>query len=309
MGRDAEDKEYYIDNSRDLFEFFIEARQWTGFDVIKLNRWIKNFAELEDGTYYACKILNCIIGYSENDIAQMLNEGICKIMHKEAILPFLVEKEFSILESELDYFVENALNKTLFAPLLAFGAPGESADAMMRVLTQKVKPPLKNRMFISDVPEDYICTTLILVDDCIGSGEQFSEFWETAQIGNGKLLRKWCEEKNIHVYYLCLVAYDKTLDKLRVKYRDITIISIEEISDKHGIFNINNGVWDDKQDLDAAICNIQELIKDRGINMRGYNKLDFGVILHNSIPDWSLPILHKEKNDWRLLVERKDSND
>lgn len=309
MGRDAEDKEYYIDNSRHLFEFLVEARQWTGFDIIKLNTWIKNFDALQDGEYYACKILNRIIGYSESDIIQMLHDGIYKIMHKETVLPLLKEKEFSVLESELDYSVQEAMDKTLFAPLLAFGVPGESADAMMRLLTQTVKPALKNKMFITSVPEDYPCDTLILVDDCIGSGEQFIEFWENAQINGGKLLREWCKEKNIHAYYLCLVAFDKTIVRLRDDYKDITIVPIEEISEKHGIFNIDNEVWDDAQELNEAKSNIQALIREKGIAILGYDNLDFGVILHNSIPDWSLPILHKEKNDWRLLVERKDSND
>lgn len=309
MGKDSEDKEYYIDNSRDLFDFFIEARQWTGFDKIKLNRWIRNFRSLENGTYYACKILNRIIGYSENDTIQMLIEGIDKIMHKEAVLPLLVEREFSVLESELEYYVKSALDKTLFVPLLVRDEPGESSMAMMRLLTQKVKPPLKNRRFISNVPDDYPCNTLIIVDDCIGSGEQFIEFWEEAQISGGKLLRAWCKERDIHAYYLCLVAFDETIGKLRNDYEDITIVPIEEISPKHGIFHFENGVWDNVEELNIALKEIQELIYDKGISILGFKELDFGVILHNSIPDWSLPILHKEKNDWKLLVERKDSND
>ena len=309
MRRDSEDKEYFIDNSRDLFEFLIEARQWTGFDINKLNRWIKNFEAIENGIYYACKILNRIIGYSESDITQMLIEGIDKIMHQEAVLPLLVKKEFSALESEIDFCVQDALDNTLFAPLLVYDAPGESADAMMRLLTQKVKPPLKNKMFISNVPEDYSCRTLILVDDCIGSGEQFIEFWESAQIRGGKLLRTWCKEKRIHPYYLCLVAYDETIKTLQKDYQDITIVSIEEITERHSIFSIGNGVWDNEEELGLAIQQIQGLLADKNINIYGYKNLGFGVILHNSIPDWSLPILHKEKNGWKLLVERKDSND
>ena len=80
MGKDSEDKEYYVDNSRDMYDFFVEARQWTGFDIHKLNTWIKNFEEIEEGKYYACKILNRIIGYSEQDIIQMLIEGIDRII-------------------------------------------------------------------------------------------------------------------------------------------------------------------------------------------------------------------------------------
>ena len=309
MKKDSEDKELYIDNSRDLFEFFVEARQWTGFDINKLNRWIQNFAETENGKYYACKILNRVVGYSEQDIVQMLIEGIDRIMHIEAVLPLQCEKEFSSLTSELDYCVKEALEKTLFSPLLVQNVPGESGDAMMRILTQKVKPPIKNKMFISDVPDDYMCKTLILVDDCIGSGEQFETFWEETVMRSGKLLRDWCAEKDIHAYYLCLVAYDETINELKNKYQDIKIVSIEKISKRHGIFNIDNGVWDDEDELAEAKREIQCLLQEKGIFLLGYGELDFGIIIHNNIPDWSLPILHKEKNGWKLLVERKDSND
>lgn len=308
MPKDSLDKEYYVDNSREYFEFLIEARQWTGFDLKSLNRWIKNFESIDDGTYIACKILNRLIGYSEEDLVRMVKEGIMRILQKEVVLKYVLEKDFSVMESELSYEVNKALSRTLFAPLLSQNAPGESGDAIMRLITQRIKPQVQ-KMFVSELPNSYPCDYLILVDDCIGSGEQFSDFWDTAQVKNNKLLREWCKENHIKPFYLCLVAYKNSLDELQRTYDDIDIIAIETVSDMHEIFDLNNDLWDDELELEKAKEKIGEVIEEKGIPLLGYNDLHFGVVIHNNIPDWSLPILYKKRNGWNLLVERKNSYD
>lgn len=309
MSWDSEDKEGYIDYSRDTYEFLIGARQWTGFNINRLNSWIRNFSGIENGEYYACKILNGLIGYSESDRAQMLLDGIERIMRKEVVFPLLGGKDFSVLPSEIDYCIQEALDKTIFSPLLVFNAPGESGDEMLRVLTKMGNSPVKHKRFVSEITEDTPCKTLVIIDDCIGSGEQFSGFWEEATIRNGKLLRDWCREKQIHPYYLCLVAFDETIRSLQEEYTDITILVIEQLSKKHGVFQMENGIWNDEQELKQVKGVLRAELEEKGIALLGYTDLDFGVIIHDSIPDWSLPIFHKEKNGWKLLVERKDSND
>ena len=308
MDMQVDDTQYYIDCSRDIFEFFIEARQWTGIEINRLNSWFRNFNDAEDGEYYACKILNCIIGYSESDISRMLSEGIDRIMDKEAILPLLNQRQFSVLQSELEFAYRDKMKHTLFVPLMANGAPGESSNQMMRVLTQHFKPQIQQQ-FSSAIQEDYPCDVMVIVDDCVGSGDQFAEFWENASISNGMLLREWCSKQKIKVYYLCLVAYDNTVKSLGEKYTDVRIVAIEQLTEKHKVFNKRNAVWDNEEEMNNAKRVVNELVTGKEIPVLGYKELGFAVIIHNNIPDWSLPILYKAKNGWNLLVERKDSND
>ncbi|SFT33420.1 hypothetical protein SAMN02910301_0409 [Lachnospiraceae bacterium XBD2001] len=308
MNRDIDDREYYIDYSRDLFDFLIASFQWSGIDSNRLNAWFHNFEEDDNGEYYACKILNGVIGYSENDMKRMVDDGIERIMHKEAVLPLLKQKNFSVLESELEFAFRDKLKRTLFVPLLVNGIPGESSMSIMRIITQRVKPSIQ-QLFPSEIPDDYPCDVLIVVDDCIGSGHQFSEFWESATISGGKLLSTWCSEHGIHAYYLCLVAYNQKMNEIQGRYNDISIVAIEQLTDSHRVFNEGNKEWNSKKEMEDAKACIEKLIIDKGVNLFGYEEMDFAVIIHNNIPDWSLPILHKEKNGWKLLVERKDSND
>ena len=301
---DTVDKEYYIDSSRAFYNFLISSRQWTGFGDKELNLWIENFYQINDGEYIACKLLNECIGYSEKDIVPMLKDAISSILIKEIILPKQIETKFSCLKSDIEYSMKESLSKTLFVPLSVNNAPGESGDAIIRILTQQMGS-LINKQFQFEIQEDCNYERIIIVDDCIGSGEQFKTFWEEKEISSHRKLRDWCSDKNIPAYYVVLVGYENTINDLEKDYHDITIMCVEKLKDNHKILDI---------------LEYDELFKERkneffdylaqcNIFVLGFNDMQFAVFIHNNIPDWSLPVFYKERENWKPLLRRKDSDD
>ena len=298
---ELQEKEFCVDSSREYFEFLIDTRQWSGFGMQELNDWLSNFDDIENGEYIACQILNEAVGYSDKDIVIMLKGAITDLLNEEIVHSKQIKNCFTVQRSELEYELQDSMQKTLFIPLSLQSAPGESGDSMLRLMTQKMES--FNKMYHFKIPEDYKCDRVIIVDDCIGSGEQFSEFWSEAQIESGKTLRDWCKEKSVKAYYIALIGYDKTLEQLRSKYTDCSIKCVECLSEKHKVFNtIKSNITDEELKEFFELLNIVD------INLLGFADMDFAVFMDKNIPDWSLPLLHKERLLWKPLLRRKDSD-
>lgn len=301
---DLVEKEYYIDSSRAFFKFLIQSRQWTGFGERELNQWIDNFTQIENGEYIACMLLNECIGYSEKDIVSMLKGEITSILIKEKILPKQLSTKFSTMKPEIEYEIRENLENTLFIPLTVNDAPGESGDAIVRLLTQQVGNIL-NRQFPFEIDKDCNYDRIIILDDCIGSGQQFKEFWEEKEIKGGTKLRVWCQEKSIKVYYVVIVGFIDTIKELRTLYNDVEFVCVEELKEHHKIIEKlkKNEVFSSSEE------ELKEHLDECNIRLLGFNDMEFAVFIHNNIPDWSLPVFYKARENWIPLLRRKNSND
>lgn len=303
-------KQEYIDNSKVFFDFLMHTRQWSNISVIEYKRWLSNFDTIKDGQYIACRLLNHLLYYSERDIRKLIIDSINSIFCQEIILPLQLSKGFSSLPSENEFAIAEALKRTLFIPLSLWDNPGDSGPHIVRLIHNYYKPQVQMRR-VGDI-EDTMCDTydrIIIVDDFVGSGEQFSEFWAEAQVKNGNLLQTWCHSHNIPAYYLALIGYENTLLSLRTECRGITIEFAETLSDSHRVFSDKGFCWHDAEEQAEVRQILEQELEKFGIKLIGFNNLDFAVSTHDTMPDWSLPLFHKNINGWKMLVERKDSNE
>lgn len=301
---DVAEKEYYVDSSRAFYSFLISSRQWTGFGERELNLWIDNFNQIVDGEYIACKLLNECIGYSEKDIVPMIKGAISSILVNEKILPKQLETGFSCLKSDIEYIINESLSKTLFVPLSVNNAPGESGNAIIRLLTQQMGSII-NKQFQFEIEDDCPFERIIIVDDCIGSGEQFKEFWEEKEICSRKRMRDWCNSKGKKVYYVVLIGYENTINDLKKMFKDVTIICVEKLKDHHKVLEMlkEDPIFRERQE------DFFNYLNQCNVRVLGFNDMQFAVFIHNNIPDWSLPVFYKQREFWRPLLRRKDSDD
>ena len=272
-----------------------------------MKRWKDNFALVEDGEYLSSRLLNCLLAYSENDMYKLICESIQSIFQKEYILNMQLSSNFNTLRSVLEYEVNQALQETLFIPLSMDDCPGESGGSIIRMLIQRFKPPIKH-MFGFRITKDMSYKRLIIVDDCIGSGDQLIEFWETSIISDGTLLREWCKKKNVKPYYVVLVGYDNSINEIEKRCKDINIVCTERLNEHHRIFGDESLFWSNSEEKEYYKNILAPLLSEQAINLKGHKGLDFSVVMHKTIPDWTIPLFHKSRDEWNQLVERKDSN-
>lgn len=306
----------YINKCKAFIDFMLTQQQWSGLTKSNINSWLSNFRGLShEEQELVYKLLTNLIYFSENDVADALKVGVYNCLSYSDILEKQKTSGFSLSTNTLKNAHKSNINKACFVPLLDSGAPHESANNVCRTLVQQGIIPAERSKFIDQVP--YLLKTgqinnLIIVDDCVGSGDQLRTFWEETRVyvdGLSLSIKELCQKYDARANYLTLFGYNKSIDELRKEFADLNIVCVRELGDQHRAFSDSSYIWKDSGERAKAFSLFDSLAKNAGIPTYGYKSLDFAFIMHKTIPDWSLPIFWKENSDWKLLLRRKNSND
>lgn len=303
--------EDYIDNARLAINFFLEYHQWDGLTKQEVDCWLENFSGSLQEQYYSIRLLNQLLYYSERDMEILLIEGVFhRVLGRQVLFKHQLQNNFKTCQQELEFEFSRCLEKTIFVPLLDSGAPHESGNQISRILVNRLGINPCNVMFAQNISSSHAsCESLIIVDDCIGSGDQCREFWANATVQDGTPLRLWCSFNQVEPIYVALVGYSKSLYDLSKELKDLSICCIETLQDEYRVFWENSIYWEDDTERKESMEYFSTLTESHGIPLLGYNQLDFALIMHQNIPDWSLPLFWKGTPDWSILMRRKNSYD
>jgi hypothetical protein len=300
----------YINNALLIITFYLRIGQWDGITEGDIKLWLKNFKNDVLDRYLSIKLLNHIIYYSESDMELLLREAIFnRVISQEIILPTQIANNFAINNQDLIAMLNNEIQKTLFIPLLDGPRPDESGNQLMRILTQRLEIPtsqVKFHFFIED--SDSQCNRLVIIDDCMGSGQQCYDFWTKATIKDSIPLSEWCKANNIRVYYVVLVGYEKTIADIVKDMPELNICCMEQLNDQQRVFEPNSVFWADNTEKEVALRFFSWIAHEHNFSPFGYRNLDFALIMHKTIPDWNLHCLWKKRDKWIHLMRRKDSD-
>lgn len=306
----------YINKCKSFIAFMLTQQQWSGLTQANIDLWLNNFKDLPiEEKQLIYKLLTSIIYYSENDIVEILKDGVFYCLSYDDVLNKQISTSFSTSQHALQSIHEDNKNRACFVPLLDSCSPHESGNDICRTLVQQGIISHERSMFIHQVPhwlKENNADTLVIVDDCVGSGDQLRSFWNDTRVDDqGTLLsiKDMCIKYHARAIYLTLFGYAESIKSLRMEIPDLCIFCVRELNNQHRVFSHDSYIWKDKEEKERAFALIDLLAKGAGIETLGYNSLDFAFIMHKTIPDWSLPIFWKEKSDWNLLLRRKNSND
>ena len=291
----------------------LSHHHWSGIQKDDVDRWIGNFYNLSDeDVTLAYTLLINIIYYSESDIITALKEGINNFLFKSIILQQQISSHFTLSPKSLVNIMKEELNASCFIPLLDKNAPYESANSMIRLLVQNNVIQENQAFFLQDLRiENNHYKRVVIIDDCVGSGDQLWDFWNKnaiISVGDSKmLLRDYCTSNtSLEVYYLTLFGYSASINDLQSKMSGIKIFCVNLLTDDQRVFSKESYFWQDKK-LSEVKIRFSALLNERGIPLLGYRDLDFALIMDRTIPDWSLPMLYKETPDWKPLLRRKST--
>ncbi|MBE6700401.1 MAG: hypothetical protein E7582_00720 [Ruminococcaceae bacterium] len=306
----------YINKCKAFIDFMLSQQQWSGITKANIDSWLSNFKGLtHEEQELVYKLLTNIIYFSENDVTEALRIGVYNCLSYSDILQQQKDSNFSTSTHTLKNTHKSNINKACFVPLLDSGAPHESANNVCRILVQQGIIPAEKSMFLDQVPsllKSGQVNNLIIVDDCVGSGDQLRTFWEETRVkddDNSITIKDLCKKYGAKANYLTLFGYNKSIEDLRDEFPDLNIFCVRQLSDQHRVFSDSSYIWKSDEEKATAFDLIDSLAKNAGIPTYGYNNLDFAFVMHKTIPDWSLPIFWKENCDWKLLLRRKNSND
>lgn len=308
-------KNLEINKYRAYVNFMLDAHQWSGLERADICDWISNFKGLpKDELLLVYKLLTNIIYYSEKDIINILSNAIYNTLYSQDILQEQIKADFGLSQQKLSTIIKEKINNTYFIPLLRDAAPHESANYITRLLVQNEIIDGNQSMFLDKLGKKLSknpVANIVLTDDCIGSGKQLETFWNClAKVKiNGKesLLKEYCKEKKINVTYLVLAGYDNTINRME-KELNINICCMRKLSDNQRVFQDDSYVWKDNAERNRAYSLLDKIAKEQNIKLLGYKDFDFALIMHRTIPNWSLSIFWEEKDSWVPLIRRKNSH-
>lgn len=299
----------YLDNRKSLIRVICRTKQWSGLDECDVYNWLDNFQD-SFGKYIALKILIHSIYYSEKNVVDLLSYGIYEKIHSAEIKRQLViNNNILTPRTETNSQLLDRVENSAFVPLLDKSRPGESANQMTRYLIQKLNISPHQTFFIGDLTNEVILKqrSIIFLDDCIGSGNQLDDFFGKSNVQS---VVNYAAKNNIELYYLIITGYKYNIQKVqqRDNLKNIKIVACDELNDFDRIFNEQNIIWQDKEEFEKANQYFKDLENNLGISQYGWASLDFAVFMHNTVPDWSLPIFWTSNSDWTPLMTRKNSN-
>ena len=308
------DLDLYIEKSKLFYRFMVSQKQWSGLEIEDIDKWINNFRELDiEEQYLAYKLLAHLIYFSEKDIIEALKNGLYKcLLYKEA-LEKQIENDFQLSPKAIDNIFQDQKDKSVFIPLLDSDSPHESGNYILRLLVQQGMIKKTNSMYLSKVPifcKKTKIEKIIIVDDCVGSGQQLRTFCNKHQSYlEGKSIKEFCLDNNIELHYLVLFGYEKSIKELESELDYLNICCVRFLTERQRVFSKCSYVWGDVEERERAYYLFEHISNEVGIPFLGYNDLDFAFVMHNTIPDWSLPFFWKENSEWNLLIRRKNSNE
>lgn len=296
-----------VEENRILIPFMCRSNQWDGLTESKITEWLNNFHDIE-GQYYALKILKNCLYYSENDIIELLRYGLYDLIFaKEIKREIISKKSITDAPSIVDAQMRALKNDALFIPLQDSGKPHESGLQIIRYLVQHSIIDSSQTAFPEKISQEHLdkYKIVVIVDDCIGSGQQIVDYWNSDELKSVKALAK---AKGIAFYYLALVGYRDKINSTKPLLADLEVIVCDTLTDRHRVFEKDNIYWNDAEELEKAKKYFSDIQKTRGIPTYGHDSLDFALIIHRNVPDWSLPIFWMKSTDWNVLLERKNSH-
>lgn len=308
---DESEWQKYIDDCEPYASLMIAARQWDYVNHTAVRQWIGNFGPSKFGTYCAWRILRNLIYYSARDIEALLREGLFhNILGHDIRIKHQIASEFSRYPSHLKYYLERSKEKTLLVPIMSNNNPSESAPEVSRIIVQKLRFPEGNVVFPKDLTDAMLSSydRIILIDDNIGSGDQFDEFWNEFECSDRYLVSQRLTGCGKPIYCLVVVATEAGIDKLESSYSEIKFLATQKLGTKYQVFSQNSIFWANDAEREKAKDLFSNVLRSFGIPLLGHKDLDYAVILHDTIPDWSLPMLWKSSVEWNLLMESKNSH-
>lgn len=158
----------------------LSQQQWSGLTKHEVERWLNNFRDLNSSELLLVyKLITGLIYFSEKDVLAVLKEGIYKCVYYERIKEEQRRLDFRLSQQALSNICREQIQKTCFIPLLDSDSPHESGNYVSRILVQKGIIPPDRSMFLNKLPcafMDKTITRLVIVDDCVGSGDQLRNF-------------------------------------------------------------------------------------------------------------------------------------
>lgn len=281
-------------------EYYTAMQVWPIEPKLNAEDWLSNFLPQE--RRFAESLLSSFLFF---------NEKMCKSMLKSAfhnISSHLKVQEGISKQEQWHHFRQSCIFSTIDITEVNPCASGHLMCRRVRDILQygeeRILPQSESLARLHNRETKY----LVLVDDIIGSGMQFTDTWTS--IVNTRLGQlsypSVCSAPDVEAFYIPLIGTEYGIKEIRKTCKDITILPANILDSRYSVFHAESFVWPDGLRLEATQF-LHSASKRAGIPeglWEGHEKMGLTLAFHHSTPDLTLPLFTWDKNNWKPLLER-----
>lgn len=269
--------------------------------------WLGNFTE-DQHKYIAAHILDRVTFRTEKMI-----EGGYKVFLASTFRELVLERaciDHDSIGEWFDVLRSHPKGRHAHIKLCSVTKAGDNGDSgshMVRILTGELFDGNRSISLEKNTLVGYKDQIILLVDDFVGSGRQFSEFAEEINLREAA--------KNNFIIYAPALAYYKGLESIRHQNYGIHVCPLEVIKKKDQFFTYDEGCKFCGDDLNSEADILKVYKEMRGLDPNfgkgswlGREGASLSVVFQWGCPNQSLGIMwYTGKNEWNRLARRRGS--
>jgi len=292
--------ELYFDHVIQRCRHLINVQIWAGMPSNRFEEWLGIFQSDEERYLAAC-VLDSLIYRSTNQVQGLMTQLLQRSLPEDSEL--LAHGGFAMDWQGLLH--QHKDPKLRIVPVLRDDdPPSKSGPLITRLYKQLLQiddnwmtwPWRMSERNLSGI------RFFLMVDDFLGSGEQFIKFVKRSKMEN-------LIEKRKIIYYP-LIAHKTGIANIKRQYPHIFIIPAEVIDKSYDLFSSKSRLFlHGTNSLKAAKHFYEAFFKKRGAKISnqylyGKGRLGLTLAFEFSIPNASLPLLWSNKGTLKPLFER-----
>lgn len=268
--------------------------------MARLDGWLRQFCGAEEEFFSACLLDQLVFRTApqfESGLRSLFRSNLnCKLN--------LIGSDDITLSRMLAGQSEPKLR--LVPVICESDPPTKSGPAVLRRLQRILK--IRDKWMCwpwqsAELIHDEIINVIIFVDDFLGSGQQFENFfkkWEFDQTSPG-----------VQYFYAPVIAHRQGIEYLNEVLPSVFVVTAEILEESHNFFSeeVWNGLSRGSISAEEAKTWYINFVKERhlipnNIHPLGMGELAITIAFSHSTPNNTLPILWYKTANWQPLLER-----
>ena len=300
----------------DQWKYFVEIGAWPKRSYFAPQDWITNFTEEEKP--FAKRLLEKFTFFSDEMVKQLFKSSFLSIS-KDIIL-----NKYSLSDAQVEWgnFLKNVYILKITGEDPSDADSGYLFSRWSRDLLgvpedRLIQPAKAYELIRAGIPANFI-----FVDDFVGSGQQFVNFWFNENfVENNSFALLTNSESSCKFFYCPTICTDLGKKFINQYCPKVSLRPAHFYGDIHCALNPDSYIWRKfdnggpdfirSASLRAGIpdSNGSVTVKpdgDKIVSWEGYQKLGLCLSFGHGWPDATLPIFYFNQNGWKPLL-KKDS--
>lgn len=291
------DERLFVDGALTRARQLIRQKIWEGVDEARLTAWFAQFEARDSQLLGAC-LLDNFIYRSRAQVEAILRAAMCS----PELLGADGTSDLAFIHA-LRGYKDPGIR---LAPVIHLDQPPtKSGTYVLRRLVKSLQLRDKWAVWPQQLATIVGLSTVILVDDFCGSGQQFCDFVELTKFD--ELMRA---KPDCRIFYLTVAAHADGVSKIRETFPRICVIAGEVLSNENHFFDgtvlthiMVDGLIDRLRADHKKICD-EVGLGGKKVGAMGFCDQGLTYAFDHGTPNNTLPIFWKQRDQWQPLVDR-----